>query len=278
MKHIKTTLSQLRKDAGTGQHLPQYLAARSSHKHLLGVPRVQSVDHVDEGAGVIVSSTETLLAFVIYFMNLNGWGKNITLLYKFRSRNVRNNFSKHNFIVHSITVRRTTMLGSSSEIIIISSTTLTNTNNKILFGGIMCLIVIGNIKMNPRLVYTTKRIVSGKDELMIINNIIPQSNLIRLSSALVVSLATVNVKNISKINVLQKLARQLLCQEDTGGTDKNGKGSARLVHTTNSIVNHDESLTRSSGSDDLPKLVLDHGGKALLLLGAEFHGKAVQYR
>jgi hypothetical protein len=110
---------------------------------------------------------------------------------------------------------------------------------------------------------------------MIFYEVIPQSNIIRLGGAFMVSLATVNVKNVGKINVLKELTGQLLCQEDTRSTHDNGERSARLLHSTNGVIDHDESLASASRSDDLPKLVLDHGGNALLLLGSEFHVKSV---
>ena len=113
--------------------------------------------------------------------------------------------------------------------------------------------------------------IGCKDEFVPIDMIIPCKDLAGISRAKVMCLTRVYMHHRSIGNVLQELCRQLLRKHDSWCNYHN-----RLRDTIgklfDSISDHGQSLTSSSGHDHLTFIVMLHGTGSTLLVLTKNHG------
>ena len=136
---------------------------------------------------------------------------------------------------------------------------------------VVCLIKVDCININVGINNTMERVIGGEDNSMLTHHIAhlyKQFDAIRLGSSEMLCLSTVNMEDISISHVLKILSRELLNQENPGADNNNVSGNIDLK-TLHSIHDCNQSLTTTSGDNDLTQCRLTHSIKGSLLVWTE---------
>jgi len=262
------------------------VSLRNQRNNLLGCLRADqnlahllSIDGLNQILTVNIGNDLTLREH-LKLLHHNLRRNDETTVHKFRSRNVANHLTIHCTIIHTRFCNSSRMLRSSSEEIaaVSSRSVMLGGREEMALNRIVCLIKVDGIDLNICLLQALQGVVGGENQFMTRSLIHPVTDLSRASRALVMGFTTMHVQHRGIGDKLQKLARQLLCQEDAGCRHNNGLRSL-FEKLTNRIKDRNVGLAAASGDNHLTFQVLGKGIQSTLLVGAKLeHHQASQYR
>ena len=151
---------------------------------------------------------------------------------------------------------------------------------KVTLHTVVCFVKVDRIDLNICVNNTLKRIVGGEDHNVLTSragSVSKHVNLVCFGAAVVVSLATVNVHDVSVggINNLQELRAQLLCQQNAGSNNNSGGAVSDRIVTALSVKNHGKSLAAASRHKDLTLSITKHTIQDALLMWAKGDGQVL---
>ena len=178
----------------------------------------------------------------------------VTFIHHARCRNVSNNVTIDVDLIHSMLLWCCRILWCCSiEVATICMLTeVFCCRIEVLLHRVVCFIKVYGIDFDTRLHDFMKRMVSGKDQLMITitaGMLNKPANITGFSRRLVMSFATVNMKHIGISDMLKILRRQLLSKQNARSNNYNSLWSF-LQKLTDSVSNTHKSLTCTCSRTD----------------------------
>ena len=275
-----TTLGQLFAEVRFCKKFDNLLGRTSTDKNLIQRVLINSVQQVL----TIAVSNHLLVLNHIQLLDNNLRRQDITFLNQLRSRNIANDFTVDFYVIHPRFGNSERMLRSSSEEIaaVSASREVLRSRKEVTLNRIVRFIEINGIDFNICLLQTMQRMIGGEDDYILTSSpcsVDEQVNLTRVSGRKVMSLTTMNVKNMSigSVNVLQKLRAQLFCQQNTRSNNNSSHTVVDILAVDNHIVEHNWGFTTASGDDNLPLVKCQHGIQSILLVGSELHHFLIAY-